>query len=370
MSFSLRRIRSLVRKEFLQILRDPSSIAIAIVQPLFLLFIFGYGISLDASHVPVACVVEANGPEAREFLRGLYKSQYFDPRTYGSMAEAEQAMIKGDVMAILWIRSDFERQVAAHNGKIEAIVNGVDANTARLVQGYLMGHWAQWLMRSTDSVRGVVGLDLRPRIWFNAEVRSRNYLLPGTIAVIMTLTGTLLTAMVVAREWERGTMEALLSTPVSIGEVIMGKVIPYFILGMAGMGLSVMTARWLFQVPLVGSHWLLLAVSCLYMLAALAMGLFISSFARNQFVAGQLAIITTYLPAFMLSGFIFDIHSMPTVIQWLTHLIPARYFVTILQTLFLAGDVYGVVLKNAIFMSLLAVCFILLVVRNSRKRLD
>lgn len=366
MSFSLRRIRSLVRKEFLQIIRDSSSIAIAIVQPMFLLFIFGYGISLDASHVPVACVTESNGPEAREFLRGLYQSQYFDPRIYGSIAEAEQAVIHGDVMAVLWLRSDFERQVAAHDGKIEAIVNGVDANTARLVQGYLIGNWGQWLARHS----GAVGLELKPRIWFNAEVRSRNYLLPGIIAVIMTLTGTLLTAMVVAREWERGTMEALLSTPVTIGEVIIGKVIPYFILGMAGMGLSVMAARWLFQVPLVGSHWLLFAVSCLYMLAALGMGLFISSFARNQFIAGQLAIITTYLPAFMLSGFIFDIHSMPQVIQWLTHIIPARYFVTILQTLFLAGDVYGIVVKNAVFMALVGAFFMVLVVLNSRKRLE
>ncbi|MDD3553623.1 MAG: ABC transporter permease [Deltaproteobacteria bacterium] len=366
MSPALRRICALVRKEFLQVIRDPSSIAIAIVQPLFLLFIFGYGISLDATHVPVACVVDATGPNAREFIGGLYQSQYFSPRIYGSMAEAEQAMIKGDAMATIWIRSDFERQAMTGNGKIEVIVNGVDANTARLVQGYLIGHWGQWLLKQGATM----GLELKPRIWFNAEVRSRNYLLPGIIAVIMTLTGTLLTAMVVAREWERGTMEALLSTPVTISEVIVGKVIPYFLLGMAGMGLSVLTARWLFQVPLVGSHWLLLAVSCLYMLAALAMGLFISSFSKNQFIAGQLAIITTYLPAFMLSGFIFDIHSMPTVIQWLTHIIPARYFVTILQTLFLAGDVHGLVIKNAVYMAGLAAFFLLLVARNSRKRLD
>ena len=189
---------------------------------------------------------------------------------------------------------------------------------------------------------------MEQRVWFNSELRSRNFLVPGLIAVIMTLIGALLTAMVMAREWERGTMEALMVTPVTIREMLLGKLIPYFILGMGGMGLSVAMAVWLFEVPLRGSLLLLARRRVLFLLAALGMGLLISTVAKNQFVAGQVAIIVTFLPAFILSGFIFDIGSMPGVVQAITHVIAARYFVAILQTVFLAGDVWPVILPNAL----------------------
>ncbi len=191
-------------------------------------------------------------------------------------------------------------------------------------------------------------MQVEQRVWFNSELRSRNFLVPGLIAVIMTLIGALLTALVMAREWERGTMEALMVTPVAIREVLLGKLIPYFMLGMGGMVLSVVMAVWLFEVPLRGSLWVLLLTSALFLLVALGMGLLISITAKNQFVAGQAAIIVTFLPAFLLSGFIFDIGSMPGVVQFITHLIAARYFVAILQTLFLAGDVWSVILPNAL----------------------
>jgi ABC-2 type transport system permease protein len=207
-------------------------------------------------------------------------------------------------------------------------------------------------------------------VWFNSELRSRNFLVPGLIAIIMTLIGALLTAMVMAREWERGTMEALMVTPVSMREVILGKLIPYFILGMGGLALSVAMALWLFDVPLRGSPCLLFGASALFLLTALGMGLFISTIARSQFVAGQIAIITTFLPAFLLSGFIFDIGSMPPVVQTLTHAIAARYYVAILQTVFLAGNVWSVILPNVLGLCVLTVIFLGLTIRKSRKRLE
>jgi len=252
------------------------------------------------------------------------------------------------------------------------IVNGVDANQARITQGYIQGVWQAWLDSYARS-RGVelpLPVSLEPRIWFNAAVRSRDFLVPGLIAVIMTLIGAMLTSMVVAREWERGTMEALMVTPVRIGELMIGKLAPYFILGMGGMLLSVAMALWLFDVPLRGSFWLLCAASALFMLVALGMGLLISVVARNQFVAGQISILITFLPAFILSGFIFQISSMPAPIQLVTHLIPARYFVAILQTLFLAGDIWPIVLANSAALAVMMIVFLGLARRRTHKRLD
>jgi ABC-2 type transport system permease protein len=213
-------------------------------------------------------------------------------------------------------------------------------------------------------------LQVESRVWFNSELRSRDFLVPGLIAIIMTLIGALLTALVMAREWERGTMEALMVTPVTMGEVLLGKLLPYYLMGMGGMALSVAMAVWLFGVPLRGSLWLLFATSSLFLLAALGMGLLISTVTKNQFVAGQVAIITTYLPAFILSGFIFDIGSMPGVVQAITHIVAARYFVAILQTLFLAGNVWPVILPNALALALMAVFFLGLSRRKMRKRLE
>ncbi len=200
-------------------------------------------------------------------------------------------------------------------------------------------------------------------------MRSRDYLVPGLIAIIMTLIGALLTSLVVAREWERGTMEALMATPVTMGEILVGKLVPYFILGMGGMLLSVSLAVWLFAVPLVGSFWLLLACSALFLLAALGMGLLISTIAPSQFVASQTAVIVTFLPAFILSGFIFDIHSMPSIIRIITYIIPARYFVNILQTIFLAGNIWYILIWNSFALFLMSLFFFIVTLLRSHKRL-
>ncbi|MDG4555444.1 MAG: ABC transporter permease [Candidatus Competibacter sp.] len=367
------RLRGMVRKESLQILRDPSSIAIAFVMPVLLLLLFGYGVSLDAQHIPLAVVIERPDANSAGFAAVFEQSEYFSPRRLASIQEAEQALRERQVDGLVWLRGDFSRRLlAAGDAPVGVILNGVDANQARIAQGYIQGAWQRWL-QAYAALQGrelTLPVAMEQRVWFNPALRSRNFLVPGLVAVIMTLIGALLTALVVAREWERGTMEALMVTPIRIGELLLGKLLPYFVLGMGGMLLSVAMARWQFGVPLNGSFWLLLLTSALFMLVALGMGLLISTVARNQFVAGQIAILVTFLPAFILSGFIFDIGSMPAPVQFITHVVPARYFVAILQTLFLAGDVWPVVLGNAAALLLMMLIFFAVLGRKARKSLE
>jgi ABC-2 type transport system permease protein len=367
------RLRGLVRKEFLQILRDPSSIAIAFLMPVLLLFLFGYGVSLDAEHVPVGIVVEKPDQDTSRFIGSFSQSRYFEPVILFSMPEAVQALESGTVDAVIHLRQDFSKNLkASRDAPVQVIVNGVDANTARIVSGYIEGAWIRWLGHEAKAAGTdlKIPVQLEQRVWFNSELRSRNYLIPGLIAIIMTLIGALLTAMVMAREWERGTMEALMVTPVAQREILLGKLIPYFTLGMGGMALSVLMAIFLFDVPLRGSVFVLFAASSLFLLTALGMGLLISILAKNQFVAGQAAIIVTFLPAFILSGFIFDINSMPAPIQLMTHVIAARYFVAILQTIFLAGNVWSVIAWNALALVIMSTVFLGISRRKFRKRLE
>jgi ABC-2 type transport system permease protein len=369
----LMRLRGLLRKESLQILRDPSSIAIAFVMPVLLLLLFGYGVSLDAKRVPLALVVEQPSRDTASFTAGFFQSPYFVPVRFATIQEADAAMDARKVGGIVWLRSDFTRQMlSGGNAPIGLIVNGVDANNARIIEGYLQQVWATWIAQFSAAQ----GLPLKTpiqadvRVWFNPAVVSTDFLVPGLIAVIMTLTGALLTAMVLAREWERGTMEALLVTPASIDEIILSKLVPYFVLGMGGMVLSVIMAMWLFEVPLRGSIWLLMAASAAFLLCALGMGLVISTVSKNQFVAGQIAIIVTYLPAFILSGFIFDVRSMPPAIQLVTYIVAARYFVTVLQSVFLAGNVWSVTLPNIFALLVMAAIFLGMARLLARKSLE
>lgn len=367
------RMRGLVRKEFLQVVRDPSALAIAFVLPIVLLLLFGYGVSLDAEHVPIAVVVDQPSPDTTSLCSEFEHSRYFKPTYIAGTHVAQQAMMERRVNAIVHLREDFADKLrSGQTAPVQLIVNGVDANTARLITGYVQGVYAKWLEHrfAQEGLTLIVPVEIRQRVWFNSNLRSRNFLVPGLIAVIMTLIGALLTALVIAREWERGTMEALMVTPVSMGEILLGKILPYFALGMGGMALSVGMAVWQFDVPLRGSMWVLLIGTSLFLLTALGMGLFISTVARVQFVAAQVAIITTFLPAFILSGFIFDIGSMPAPIQVITHIVPARYFVSILQTVFLAGDVWAVIVPNSVALAVMATVFLGLTYRLSRKQLD
>ena len=365
---ALMRLRGMVRKETLQILRDPSSIAIAFVLPVVLLFLFGYGVSLDSYHVPVGLVIESPDAATTSFAGAMRQSEYFAPVDYRDIREAEADLAAHRILGIVWLRQDFERRLLAGDGGAIAVrVHGVDANQARILEGYVQGAWQHWLTAHLGA--GSSGVQLEPRVWFNAALISRHFLVPGLIAIIMTLIGSLLTAMVVAREWDRGTAEAMMVTPLRIAEMMAGKLIPYFVLGMGGLLFTVVLAVWLFEVPLRGSLWLLLVSGALFMLVALGMGLLISIAAKNQFVAGQIAIVVTFLPAFILSGFLFEIRAMPEPIRIITHLVPARYFVAILQSLFLAGDIWSVVLPNLGALALMAFVLFVLIRRRAHKRL-
>jgi len=372
-SSSQMRLLGMIRKESWQILRDPSSISIAFVMPVVLLFLFGYGVSLDAKHIPVGIVIEQPDLASRSLAGSFERSEFFSPVYFNAIQDAEKAFDERKIEGIIWLRNNFSANLlSGQSASIGVIVNGVDSNQANITRGYIQGTWLAWLTLYAQaqgrSLSMPVGLE--QRVWFNAALSSRLFLVPGLIAIIMTLIGSLLTAMVVAREWERGTMEALMVTPLRIGEMLVGKLIPYFVLGMGGMLFSVALAVWQFEVPLRGSFWLLVVCSALFMLVALLIGLLISIVSKNQFVAGQIAIIVTFLPAFILSGFLFDINSMPAPIQMITHLVPARYFVAILQTLFLAGDVWPVILSNMGALFLMLIFFFVLVWKKSRKRLE
>jgi len=369
----LLRLRGMIRKEWLQVIRDPSSIAIAFFLPLLLLLIFGYGVSLDAKNIRIGLVVEQADSQSLSFIGGLYQSPYFAPVALTSIQEAETTLRESKIDGIIWLRHNFGRDyLRKESPPIGILVNGVDANTARLIEGYVQGIWFGWLEQQAEragrKLRSPVQLE--QRIWFNPQVRSTDFLVPGILAVIMTLIGALLTALVIAREWERGTMEALLVTRISVAEILLGKLIPYFILGMGGLVLSLLMAHFLFHVPLRGSLWLMMAVSALFLLVALGMGFFISTIFKSQFVAALVAMVSTFLPAFILSGFIFDIRSMPPFIQGLTHLIAARYYVSILQTLFLVGDVWSVILPNAAALVAMGLFFHGMVYRTTRKNLQ
>jgi ABC-2 type transport system permease protein len=265
------------------------------------------------------------------------------------MPAAQALMIEGRVDGIVRIPQDFARRVSAGNAEIQVLVHGGDANRARIIQGYVAGAVATWSARQAAEGKAVVTepVGVQTRLWFNDANDSHYFLVPGLIVLVMTLIGGLLTAMVMAREWERGTLEALFVTPVRSDEILLGKTIPYFLLGMIGLLLCVLSAKYLFHVPLRGSFTALLAASTLYVLVALGIGLVISSWVKNQLVASQLTMLATFMPAFMLSGFLFDLRSMPTAIRLLTYALPARYYVALLQTVFLAGDVWWVLIPNA-----------------------
>jgi ABC-2 type transport system permease protein len=372
-AFFFMRVRGILRKEMLQILRDPSSILLAIVMPMVMLFLFGYGVSLDAQNVPIAIVMGDRGPAARELTARFDLSRYFVPRTATSMAAAEEAMTQGAVDGIVHIQKGFSSDLADHRrAKVQMIVNGIDANRARLILGYAGGVLEKWtaVRRARGEPAAAPAVVITPRIWFNGAAVSRNFLVPGLITLIMTLTGVLLTALVVAREWERGTMEAILVTPIRRFDLLLGKVLPYYVLGMMGMVLSVVVGMWLFGVPFRGSFAALLFLSSLFMLASMGFGLFVSAAIRAQFPAAQISILAGFLPALFLSGLLFDLGSTPRFIQIISHIVPARYFVAISHTLFMAGDVWSVLLPNALALAFMALLFIFLAYRKITKRLE
>jgi ABC-2 type transport system permease protein len=371
LSAKARRVFALLRKEFFQIMRDPSSIAIGIVMPVMLILLFGYGLSLDVKNVPIAIVLEDPSPAATELAAGFRLSPYFKARLITSMPEAQELMSDRAIDGIVRIRPDFARHLSLGDAQVQLLVYGANANSARIIQAYVQGAVAQWSARRIASGQAVPGgpVVLETRVWFNEANDSHYFLVPGLIVLVMTLIGAFLTTMVVAREWERGTIEALFATPVRPDEFLLGKTLPYFAMGMIGLVLCVLAAEFLFDIPLRGSIWVLALTSMLYLLIALAIGLLISSTVKSQFVASQLTLVVTFLPAMMLSGFMFDLRSLPTAVRLITYALPARYFVTLLQTIFLAGDVWGIILPNTAILLGMAIGLMILTRFATRKTL-
>ncbi|MGB6063767.1 MAG: ABC transporter permease [Desulfomonilaceae bacterium] len=370
----VRRLRALFRKEFRQVVRDPSSILIAFVLPAILLFLFGYGVSLDLTHVKVGLVIEDSTPEVQSFVKSFANSRYFDVLIARDRRVFERDLALGNIRAIIDIPSDFSRLTNRVEGfaPIQVITDGSEPNTANLVGGYVQGAFQAWLnQQALDQGASFKPLvDIQPRVWFNEELESRNFLVPGSMATIMAVIGTLLTALVIAREWERGTMEALMATPVTISELLIGKFVPYFVLGMGSMAVCVFIAVVAFAVPFRGSYFVLALVTAAFLWAALGMGLLISTVGKTQFVASQAALIASFLPAFILSGFVFDIASMPWPIRMLTYALPARYFVSCLQTLFLAGNIWALIWPNVLAMLCFGLAYFAFTWLKSVKRLD
>jgi ABC-2 type transport system permease protein len=351
-----RRILALVKKETRQMIRDPATIAVGVVLPVILILLFGFGLSLDVKNVPLAVVLEDSSAPAQSLLSAFALSPYFRLQVVYSTQAAERLMIRRRVDGILTIPADFARRFGAGDAQVQLLVHGSDANRARIIESYVDGAIGVWSARQsvakgTAASGGPVAIE--SRMWFNSANDSHYFLVPGLIVLVMTLIGAFLTAMVVAREWERGTFEALFVTPVRSGEILLGKTVPYFGLGVLGLLLCVAAGKFLFHVPIVGSLAVLVAGSMLYVLVALGIGLLISSYFRNQLVASQLTMLATFMPALMLSGFLFDLRSMPAAIRAITYLLPARYYVALLQTTFLAGNVWPVILPNAAALALM-----------------
>jgi len=361
-------------KEAKQVTRDPSSWIITVVLPLTFLFLFGYGISLDTTVVKIAVVREDDGRDAQDLAAALTNSKWFLVVPAVDRRAGERLLQDQSVKAVVIIPAQFGRMLHAEDtsAQVQVLVDGAEPNTANFVHGYVTAIWSDFLAGRAMQQGAPVTPPVRveARYWYNANAESRWFLIPGSMTVIMTLLGTLLTSLVIAREYERGTLEALYATPLTRGQILIGKTLPYFVLAMLSMAVCVLTALLLFRLPLRGSLLTLGLVSAAFLVPALGQGLLISVVMKTQMAAAQLGLMTGYLPAMMLSGFLFDINSMPAWLRPVTYLIPARYMNISLQTVFLAGDVWAVLIPNMLFMLAVGALFFGLTWRRLHKRID
>ena len=372
--FSSRRLRALLVKETLQILRDPSTVLIAVFLPIMLVFLFGYGVSLDTSVVKLGLVQQSGGSASHSLAAAYVNSPYFDVNQSNDKDALFNDLTAGRIRGIVTIPSDFDRSYGASDktAQIQIVTDGSNPSTANFVSAYAQGVHGNWLAAQQQEMgpASMPGSNVLPQFWYNASLTSRNFLVPGSFAVILTMIGSLLTALVVAREWERGTMEALIATPVTIAEFIVTKTAPYFILGMIAATICTLMAAFIFSVPFRGSILALYALYAAFLVPALGQGLLISAALKHQFVASQVALLTAFLPAFLLSGLIFDISSMPKWIQAITYTVPARYLIPPLQSLFLTGDVWTLLLPNIAILLGFGALFFVLIFRVTKKSLD
>jgi ABC-2 type transport system permease protein len=342
--FSPRRLVAMMLKETHQILRDPSTLLIAFVLPPILLFLFGYAVNLDTARTKIGLAVLDSSEASRSLTNAFQNSRWFDVTTANSVAPLKSTLVSGRIRGIVVIPLDFGREVADGGGSIQVIADGSIPNTASFAAAYADGVRATWAAGRADE-RGQGGaapaVQVVDRFWFNPELTSRFFLVPGAMAIVLTMIGTLLTALVIAREWERGTMEAIMATPISMAELIVTKIVPYYLLGLGSALVCTLLAVTVFGVPFRGSPLALFMIVSAFLLPALGQGLFISAATKNQFIASQIALLTAFLPALLLSGFLFEISSMPWIIQLITYVFPVRYLMPLLQSVFIAGDLWG-----------------------------
>lgn len=378
MQLKPQRIRAIARKEFIHVFRDRRSLGMAIAMPMLLLVLFGYALTLDVDRVPLVVWDQSQSQASRELISRFTGSRYFSLRNYASgYRDVERAIATGQAMMALVVPRNFAGQVeSGRPAPLQLIVDGSDSNTATIAVGYtevVVQTFSQEIsLREIRRLGGRVPqppLDLRPRVWFNAELESKNYIIPGLIAVIMMVIAALLTSLTVAREWERGTMEQLISTPVKAPELILGKLVPYFVIGMFDVLLAVLMGEFLFHVPLRGSVLLLFIMAAVFLAGSLALGMVISIVARNQLLANQLAMVLTFVPAFLLSGLVYAISNMPGPVRFITYLVPARYFVSLLKGIYLKGTGLEVLAGEAVLLTVFAVAMVVVANLKFKKRL-
>jgi len=343
---NFRRVGAVARKEFLHVIRDFRSLIMAIAIPILMLLLFGYALTLDVDNVPLAVWDQSGTERSRELVSRFDGSRYFSLRMgVGNYGELVRAIDEGRVLVGLVIPRDFAQQIeAGRDAPVQLLVDGSDSNTATIAIGYAQVvtqiYSLDVLAEQTNRSGGraiQIPLDVRPRVWFNEELESKNFIIPGLIAVIMMVISAMLTSLTIAREWERGTMEQLISTPVKGTELILGKLLPYFVIGLLDVTLAVVMGEFLFHVPLRGNVALLFGLAVIFLTGALAMGMVVSIVTKSQLLSSQVAMVATFLPAFLLSGFVFTIANMPQAIQLVTYIVPARYFVAILKGIYLKG---------------------------------
>jgi ABC-2 type transport system permease protein len=375
---NLRRLWAIARKEFIHVLRDPRSLAMAIAIPVLLLVLYGYALTLDVDNVPLVVWDQSQSPASRDFLSRFQGSRYFSLRGYlQDYTEVEGAIDSGQALLALVIPREFAQRVeSARPVAVQLIADGSDSNTATLALGYAdavaLAYSQQITLRHAQRQSGRAvppPLDFRPRVWFNTDLESKNYIVPGLIAVIMMVIAAMLTSLTVAREWERGTMEQLISTPVRGVELVAGKLLPYFAIGMLDVLLAVLMGEFLFRVPLRGSAALLFTMAAIFLVGTMSLGLLISIVTKSQLLANQLAMVMTFVPSLLLSGFVFAIANMPWPLQLITYLIPARYFVTLLKAIYLKGVGLEVLAGEAALLTVFSAAMVGLAVRRFRKKL-